>query len=223
MKIIAISDLHGQLPAIHGMFDTLCICGDIVPLTIQKNITECINWIKQKFIPWCTSIDCSNILLVGGNHDYIFDLWDKEDINNYLFKNTKIHYLEDDSIIIDSISFYGTPACKQFGNWAFMHSDRELKTIYTGIPDNIDVLLTHDAPYGVSDICEQDLPWVSKDHIGNKELREVIINKKPKYNLHGHLHSSNHNMELLENTKVYNVSLLNEQYRIAYKPLELEL
>ena len=41
--------------------------------------------------------------------------------------------------------------------------------------------------------------------------------------LHGHLHSSDHEQQLLGNTKVYNVSLLDEEYEPAYEYLTLEL
>ena len=59
--------------------------------------------------------------------------------------------------------------------------------------------------------------------IGNEPLRDVIIEKRPKINLHGHLHSANHNVERLNETDVYCVSILDEEYRIKYKPLYLEL
>ena len=39
LKITAISDIHGDLPIIDPC-DVLCICGDIVPLEIQRNYTK---------------------------------------------------------------------------------------------------------------------------------------------------------------------------------------
>ena len=56
-------------------------------------------------------------------------------------------------------------------------------------------------------------------HIGNEQLRDAILEKKVHMNLHGHLHSANHEKELLGETEVYNVSLLDEDYIEAYKPL----
>ena len=41
--------------------------------------------------------------------------------------------------------------------------------------------------------------------------------------LHGHLHSANHGEELLGDTKVYNTSILNEQYNLVYEPLMIRL
>lgn len=51
----------------------------------------------------------------------------------------------------------------------------------------------------------------------------IILEKKPKYNFHGHLHSSNHEMELLGDTKVYGVSILDEDYKRGYSVLYLNI
>lgn len=222
MKIIAISDLHGLLPKIDEKCDILCICGDIIPLEIQTDVYKSKNWLKTDFIEWCNSIACKYILLIAGNHDLIFEQTLHHEIMN-IFLGTKIHYLENDEIEIDGKRFYGTPYCHIFGNWAFMREDSHLKMIYDLIPENLDVLLIHDAPYGTSDICLQETEENDKEHIGCIPLRDAILEKKPKIVLHGHLHSTNHNVELMENTKVYNVSILNESYNLEYPPLTLNL
>lgn len=222
MKIIAISDLHGLFPKIDEKCDVLCICGDIIPLEIQTDIYKSKNWLKTDFIAWCNSIACKHILLIAGNHDLIFEQTLHHEIMN-IFLGTKIHYLENDEIEIDGKRFYGTPYCHIFENWAFMREDSHLKMIYDLIPENLDVLLIHDAPYGTSDICLQETEGNDKEHLGCIPLRDAILEKKPKIVLHGHLHSTNHNVELMENTKVYNVSVLNESYNLEYPPLTLNL
>lgn len=223
MKIVAISDLHGFFPKIkEESFDVLCICGDIFPLKIQHISAACENWLKQRFIPWCEELPCKTVLLVAGNHD----LWCEETMHpdiEEIFEGTKIHYLENDFIEVDGIKFYGTPYCKIFGNWSFMRENDKLAMYFENIPEDLDILLTHDAPYGTSDVCEEEAWWNTHDHIGNIPLRDAIIAKKPKINLHGHLHSSNHECEMLNDTKVYCVSVVNEQYELAYEPLVLEI
>jgi Icc-related predicted phosphoesterase len=223
MKVIAISDLHGELPYmedIHG--DVLCICGDTFPLKIQWNAYKCKKWLREKFIPWTNNIGIKFVLLVAGNHDFLFEKELRNQIDE-IFKGTKIKYLENEHFIIDDIVFYGTPYCRLFGSWAFTRDDERLQLIFENIPNNVDVLLTHDSPYGVSDICYQDIYWNTGEHLGNKPLREAVLRTNPKFLLHGHLHSSNHDVELLGETKVYNVSLLDENYKNAYKPLILDL
>ena len=224
MKIIAISDLHGQFPEIKETCDVLCICGDIVPLNLQMNSPKSKTWIKEKFIPWCNSINCTHVLLIAGNHDLVFERTLHHEIMD-LFLGTKIQYLENDSIEIDGKRFYGTPYCHEYDDWAFMRPNDNLKMIYDLIPENIDVLLTHDAPYGTSDICLDETPWPEVGHIGCIPLRDAILEKKPKLVLHGHLHSTNHKIELMgeADTEVYNVSLLNEEYNMVFLPLILEI
>ena len=103
-----------------------------------------------------------------------------------------------------------------------MEDDVVLESRFKRIPEDVDFLLTHDAPYGTSDICMQNVYWNNGEHIGSRPLRDAIIEKKPKYNLHGHLHSTNHNEEILNETKVYNVSILDERYEVTYSPLVIE-
>lgn len=140
----------------------------------------------------------------------------------------KVRYLKNE--YVDYIStqdakvyrIFGTPYCHQFGNWAFMRDEEILAKKFNQIPGNVDILLSHDAPYGTSDICFEGFS-ASKGHIGCPELRDAIIASKPKYNFHGHLHSANHGEELLGETKVYNTSVLNEQYELVYEPLMIRL
>jgi Icc-related predicted phosphoesterase len=86
---------------------------------------------------------------------------------------------------------------------------------------HIDILLSHDAPYGCSDQCFESM--TPNDHIGSYVIRETIKKYKPTYCIHGHLHTSNHNEEILYDTKVYNVSILDEEYRISFNPLYFEI
>lgn len=225
MKIVAISDLHGQIPEITEQnYDILCICGDIFPLRAQNNLPQCESWLKKVFIPWCESLPCDTVLLIAGNHDLYFERTLGSDIYD-VFSHTKIKYLENTSYEINGVTFYGTPYCHEFGNWSFMRSDECLSEIFENIPEDVDVLLTHDAPYGTSDICLDITPWPNAGHIGSIPLRDAILDKAPKLVLHGHLHSTNHNVELMgeTDTEVYNVSLLNEEYKMAYPPLILEI
>lgn len=103
-----------------------------------------------------------------------------------------------------------------------MMSEEILKQKFSIIPENIDILISHDAPFGTSDICYES-SYNLHTHLGCPELRDAILEKNPKLCLHGHLHSSNHKEEILENTKVYNTSILDEQYNIAYTPLYLDI
>ena len=215
------SDLHGILPEIEEC-DIVIICGDISPLMIQRNGIECKEWLFTTFANWVNNLPCDEVILIAGNHDFIFSSC--EHWIHKLEECTKLKYLENSSY--DYLSndgriykIYGTPACHIFGNWAFMYSDEGLKRIYSTIPRDCDIIMSHDAPYGCSDILLQDVYWNTREHIGNKPLAQVILDIQPKYLLHGHLHSTNHEEEKLGETRVYNVSITDEHYNYVYKPL----
>lgn len=226
MKICAISDLHGNLVDINPA-DILFICGDIVPLCHQRSIPDSMAWIEKVFIPWYEKQPVNQIYLIAGNHDFAFENRDSE--INKLFLGTKIIYLNNQSAeYLDNetgkvYTIWGSPLCHIFGNWAFMYSPEYELEKFSLMPKNCDIVLCHDAPYGVSDICMQDTPWNKHEHIGNPELTATVIGKEPKLLLHGHLHSTNHDCEKLDNTDVYNVSVVDERYEIAYNPLYLDI
>lgn len=224
MRICAISDMHGQYNFNIEPVDVLFICGDIVPLYMQRNIEQSFSWLKKIFIPWCEKQECKQIYLVAGNHDFVFEHNDQK--INYIFLSTKITYLNNqgaeyyDKDTKTTYTIWGSPMCHIFYNWAFMYNAEYEYNEFSKMPKNCDFVITHDAPYGVSDICLEG--W-NHEHIGNEELAKVVIEKNPKYLFHGHLHSTNHDCEMLNNTKVYNVSLINEQYKMTYYPLYLEI
>ena len=228
MKICAISDLHGKFKEVKiEPVDILFICGDIVPLSIQRSIPLSFEWYVINFIKWCQEQPAKQIYFVPGNHDFF--LQNNENKAKKLLQGTNITVLYNEGAeYFDEVSekiytIWGSPNCHIFGNWAFMRSPEYELEKFSLMPKNCDIVLCHDAPYGVSDICIQDTSWNEHKHIGNPELTATVMGKEPKLLLHGHLHSSNHDCEKLDNTDVYNVSVVDERYEINYKPLEIEL
>lgn len=230
MKVAAISDLHGMLPLYPSDYwkdlndcEILFICGDILPLRIQFDMVESKRWLIEEFKMWASDLPVEKVYIIAGNHDAWFErndvlahsIFSKYDKVTYL-KNEYVDYISTQDSKVYRI--FGTPYCHIFGNWPFMRDEETLAKKFSQIPGNVDILITHDAPYGTSDVCLEG--WAADGrHKGCPELRDVIIASKPKYNFHGHLHSTNHGEELLGDTKVYNVSILNESYKFVYDPL----
>lgn len=228
MKLIAISDLHGNLPEIKENADIMIIAGDISPLNIQGNKPKMIKWLKTTFIDWINSLNVEKVHLIAGNHDWVFEnCSDSLIVELHMLSNSKLVYLcNQETEYYDSEGkkwrIFGTPYCRQFGNWAFMRDDNTLEEIYKAIPKDIDILISHDAPYGCSDICFENVYWRG-EHIGCVPLRDIILEKSPKMVFHGHLHSSNHEIEMLGKSEIVNCSLLNENYELGYDPLVIEV
>lgn len=236
-KILAFSDNHGILPTIRNNVDLVLIAGDIVPLQYQTSDYLSEIWLFDDFIKWGEKINAKKIVFIGGNHDFYLEnikLNGKLDFFKDQIKklsNDKMEYLCEELFVYNDITIYGTPYCHKFGGWAFMPSDEKLKVLFEEAEKKlkdtkIDILLSHDAPYGTSDQLLEHTVWnptVPGSHIGSPALRDFILNIQPLYNFHGHLHSTNHEEELLGSTKVYNVSLVNEQYNNVFKPLILTI
>lgn len=230
MKICAISDMHGILDFDIKPCDILCICGDILPLNIQSLHQSSIDWLLEIFIPWCEKQPCDKVFFIAGNHDWLF-MRHPDEIDEIFKDNNKITYLLDKDAeytketgdSYENIRIYGTPWCHQFYNWAFMTSDKELEKIYSKIPYKVDILLTHDCPYGTSDIILQDVPWKTGDHIGCHPLGDAVDEKKPKIHFCGHLHSCTHEPQQRGETIVTNVSVVNESYKRVYEPLYMDI
>lgn len=230
MKICAWSDSHGVFPLedLHiEESDIMFICGDIIPLKMQRNIPQSISWFKKKFIPWCKSLPVNQIYMVGGNHDFF--MTDEQEIKKLLIGtnitilyNESAEYLDENTGKVYTI--WGSPLCHIFGNWAFMYSDDFNKSKYELMPENLDFLITHDAAFNHSDQCLGFASQYDRDlHRGNIPLQEVVDGKKPNYHLFGHLHTCEHQVVDYNSTKTACVSLLNEYYRKVYEPLYLEV
>lgn len=230
MKICAISDIHGEYDFSYIENDTelLLIAGDVVDLYVQKFMGDSEKWFKKNFIDMMSTLNDSvkKVVMIAGNHDFYLERYHSDVIdlfkeNNIVFLNNSLYEYESESG--QKVSIFGTPYCNIFGNWAYMLSYEKLKKKFDNIPYNVDILLSHDAPYGTNDVCLQDVHWVDHSHIGNKALAEAILEKKPKWNIHGHLHSASHIPEKLGDTNVVNVSMVDERYINVYNPFYFEL
>lgn len=227
ITICAISDLHGTLPVLKPC-DLVLICGDIVPLNIQSNSKRTYKWFKYTFKEWANNLPCDKVIFIAGNHELTFP--NKYIAYKNLFPNNeKVTYLCNEEYIYKGsdnkeYKIFGCPYCSEFGNWAFMYPGEDLVNFYTKIPNDLDILITHDQPFKYGDILlQEDCPWAHGDHIGNPLLLSIIEVRKPRYQFNGHLHSCDHNKIMIGNTEHYNVSIKNESYDNVYEPLYLNI
>ena len=245
MKIVAISDLHGHLPELQPC-DVVVICGDIVPLDIQRKYAHCLTWLAGPFQKWALEAPCKHVITIWGNHDFVGEKlykYGSEEyfepswsngmssvgMENFLFQNDehgKIHILQDNWIMINDIKFYGTPWCPNLRNWAFYGDSKQLLNQFNKIPDDVDVLITHCPPkYGLQGTV-LETNWNYMNDFGCVELQQVIDERfadKDMWVLSGHIHSGKHEIEKMNNVKYRNCSIKNEDYEVAYQPFEFEI
>lgn len=230
MKICVTSDLHGILPKIEEPCEMVLICGDIMPLRIQRNIPQSEKWLKTEFADWVNNLPCEAVVMVGGNHDWcLFNMYQDFLKQNAILRtptNGKLILLENNIYTHISSSggtctIWGTPFCKQFGNWAFMYEPEVLIEAYKTMPEYCDIVISHDAPKlcGLGVIHQR----FDQEDVGNPWLADEMLRKHPRYTFCGHIHSGEHELQTFDDMKMANVSLVDETYTETFKPLYLDV
>ena len=212
MKIAIISDLHGTYPHTPELFDNdielLLIGGDIIGGSLYNDL--------YRFQNWLSDINPKKCIATLGNHDP-YELINMRDELNFKL-------LIDESYTYNGLKIYGTPWSLPFNNWFWMAEEETLKHYYNKIPNDLDILMSHGCMFGVCDTILEDDAYGSAGNLGSKELAKAIYDKNPKYVYTGHIHSADHNDNVLKNgTIVSCVSILNEKYKYTYKPKVIEL
>ena len=181
MKIVAISDIHGQLNFTVPEADLLLIAGDLCPAYHDSGSSIKLqeNWLDTEFRHWLSKQPIKETVVVFGNHGWIGEVAPKR----VPLLNDNFHYLEDNSIEILGLKIYGTPVQPPFNNWAFNRKEETLQKYWDNIPEGLDVLLTHCPPYGIMDKTG------NSEHIGSKSLLKRIEEVRPTFSVYGHNHS----------------------------------
>ena len=227
MKIVAISDLHGFLPEITESADIMLIAGDISPLNIQFNKPKVKKWLETEFAYWINSLPVDKVYMVAGNHDSYFE--GINPLNLAKLKQQcdfKLVYLENNYVVHrhngEEFKIFGTPYCHIFGQWPFMREDSYMEEKFESIPEECDIIISHDPPYGIGQV---DQILESRRHnrevpegVGNPPLAKQLAKTKYKLLVCGHIHSGDHELFEFNGGQVVNVSIKNENYQVQYEP-----
>jgi Icc-related predicted phosphoesterase len=218
MKVVVISDTHGKHKKIdikkYLDCDTLIYAGDWTAGTRNQDI-ENVN-----FLEWLCSLHFKNIVLIAGNHElYVEEVGSKQFKETVaICKNTfrfdgDIHYLENESVVIDGIKFYGSPYSNEFCGWAFMEYEPKLKKVWDNIDEDTDVLITHGPAYQCHDL-------VNNTHsldpfVGSESLRirkQELVKNKLKYHISGHIHEQSFKENDIDGVRNICSSVIDERY-----------
>ena len=151
VRIVHISDTHlrhdeflARIP--HG--DILVHSGDFTDYCFRKRW----DWIREfhkdiaELNHFLEHLPHKHKIFVAGNHDIAFSYQTPEKIQSLL---TNVVYLQDSSVIIEGIKFYGAPWMLH-RRWAFANGfalkEQEYRKKWEVIPDDTDVLVTHVPP-----------------------------------------------------------------------------
>lgn len=229
MRIVALSDQHGFLPDIPPC-DLLIVAGDVCPdrmgrLWADRHPLAQKGWFDNIARPWLAAAPATHKLLTWGNHDWCGQACSFHDAAADATSDDAFHILVDEAIEIPDgrggrVKIWCSPWSNQFGGWAFMQSPREIERIYDAIPGDIDILVSHQPPYGYGDHVER--PWGGIEHAGSRELLATIRRVKPKLVICGHIHPGYGRYEC-ESTAVHNVAVVDDSYRLVREPTIIDL
>lgn len=228
LSLVALSDLHGYLPLITEPAEVMLIAGDISPLEIQKNIPKMKTWLETEFMFWIKNLPVDKVIMVAGNHDLFFEK--STDTTKYMLEilsDHKLKYLENQTYIYNDKNgvdwkLFGTSFCHVFGSWSFMVPDEYMEERFKEIPDVVDIVISHDPPYGIGqiDMILETKRWNNHplEHLGNIPLSKRLNEIEYKFLVAGHLHSGSHELVNFNGGKCVNVSIKDENYNPTYEP-----
>ncbi|OIO72826.1 MAG: hypothetical protein AUJ85_09350 [Elusimicrobia bacterium CG1_02_37_114] len=204
MRLVCFSDIHADYGFSLPEGDVLIFAGDFSGYSTELDVIVFNNLLKN--------LNFKHKIIVAGNHELQIEN------NPYcLGLFTGCTYLQDKTIEIDGVKFYGSPWSLPFNNWAFNKSEDKLKIIFDNIPEGIDVLITHHPPYGILDYTPDGV------HHGSISLLERIKMIKPKVHIFGNIHFCGGLKIEWCGIDFYNVSLLNEAYNLINKPTVIDI
>lgn len=90
--------------------------------------------------------------------------------------------------MVEGYKFFGSPYCTEFYDWGFMVKDEVLTEKYGQIPDDTEILVTHQPPYNILDWFPST-PLNDPKRCGSKVLADELNKRlRPLYHIFGHIH-----------------------------------
>lgn len=218
MKIIAISDTHCYHRRIKAIPD-----GDI--LIHAGDITSCGEiGALDDFAHWMKELPHKHKVFIAGNHDMTLqrECVIRDELLK-MFKDCGLIYLQDSTIVIDGISFYGSPWQPEYHSWSFNlpRKGKELTKKWDAIPDDTNVLITHGPPHMILDEAPRGV--FDFENVGCEILANRIWElPKLKAHIFGHIHNSRGIRKEL-GVQFVNASICTEAYNPTNLPQEIEI
>lgn len=225
MKIVAISDNHGNLNKHLPKGDILIIGGDLEP---GGSALDQANWLDTTFRKWINKIrpHYKHIILYGGNHSFALESY------HYNFKdNEKIVSIIDSlpvevmilgELHIEGIHFCVNSYCMQIGRWPFGWTEDDYAR-WSEKTNKCDILLCHGPPYGMLDGVSR---WSGEiEHTGSRELASWIMRVRPRLVICNHIHEQYGRMEIKhycgKTTEIANVAQCDDGLNFKDRPVEI--
>lgn len=231
MKIVAISDTHGDLPEPDSLpiGDVLVVAGDVLPDDYRPGDRSEVNtsrslrqgwFFDEVYVPWLGAVKArySAVVWIPGNHDFFCQMIMSKRIKEAMPDG--VYYLHEESVIIDGVKFYGAGWNHTYG-WAFHVSEEELEERLRYVPEDVNVLVVHNPPYHhayppLHNFTAPKLEkWLGEQQRARAPLKAVIC---------GHVHEAYSSVPYkFWDIPVYVVSAKDRVYESVNPPVELDI
>lgn len=241
IKLICISDTHSKHSRLKlPIGDILIHCGDFTSTGKKNEIIKFKEWYNQRNYQYKLliagnhdiTLDKEYYITRGAKRFHYHQ--NRNDNNNNNLENIVnecrdiikdetegVIYLEDEqkNIFINNeeISIYGSPWQPEFCDWAF-NAERgtQLQQIWSNIPSNLDILMTHGPPLGHGDLTADGI------RCGCADLLDVVVARPPRVHIFGHIHEG-YGVTSNGKTLFVNASTCDYNYRPDNEPIVIFL
>jgi Icc-related predicted phosphoesterase len=206
IRVVCLADtheLHRDVDVPNG--DIFIHAGDFT--MFSKSLNAIVD-----FNLWLGDLPHRHKIVVPGNHEYFLEA---EPRRRSLVDNAVV--LINDTIEVEGLRVWGTPTTPLYGGAFGMSSAQDRRRLYSSIPQDTDVLITHGPAFGVLDCA----PGASS-HSGDPELLEAIHRIQPRLHICGHIHHA-YGVKVTEQTVFVNAALLCDDGGICRKPILLRI
>jgi Icc-related predicted phosphoesterase len=204
-RIVCMSDTHGlhrKVAVPEG--DLLIHAGDFMRTGMSLDeIADFNDWLGEQ--------PHRHKIVVAGNHDLLFEMTPDKARRQL----TNAVYLENDGIVLDGVTFWGSPMTPVFANWAFqVERGAASRRYWDRIPLGTDVVITHGPPFGTL-----DKPDLLASRLGCQDLIMAILRVKPKLHVFGHIHGGYGHEVGPNGTRMVNCAVLDQRYVLTNAPI----
>lgn len=189
VRIVCISDTHNAAPGEGYSLpkgDILIHAGDLTNNGQPSELKQALTWLRE------ARYDVK--IVVAGNHDLSLDEQyanqrdEATELRRALREDGGIVYLEHESVTVNlkgrEISIFGSPFSIAAGEkqWAFQYPASQAESLWSAIPSDTAILITHTPPIGHLDASEH---WIRG---GCPALLGALLRTKPLLHVCGHCH-----------------------------------
>jgi hypothetical protein len=159
------------------------------------------------FLAWLAEQPARYRVLTCVNHEYPVEA----DPDKWRRRLSNATLLLNESITIAGVKVWATPVTPLVGGAFGMGSEAKREKLFSKIPGDVDILISHGPPQGILD-----------GGAGCPALRRAVIRLKPRLHCFGHVHSA-YGSQPTKNTLFVNAAILDEDGAPSRKPILLTI